>query len=404
MKLAIDIVQGLLLPKLEKDASFDANQTNLAFWEMFTSSILDFEKDAKPLYAAIYRLGLKDAEKIISKLDTVYISFIKELAENHVLGISSEAIDYLISSKNSAFEKEEHFFTDLQNAITKVERKRIKTELPKAYDKLNFEISDDAIALAIKKKEREYLKEKMNAWDEELVTSEEAPVYSVSAKKETKVISLSWIKYAAAACVVLSAGIFFFKQSTNSNSNFIQSNNNNVVVSPVKKRAIEAASMKNIVEDIQSFKIEEITINIVNLNVLKNEYGFAPDKQKIKIVVNDQINRILSLNKAIKQYNRLLKESKYQPQYNKLKILISEHETELKKCKNLESKYIFDGKVLTLYAKLKGVQLLEYDGDFYLKRDTNYHKLIISKQPQLFEKITDSNVLEALEKIIVNNE
>jgi hypothetical protein len=404
MKLAIDIVQSLLLPKLEKDASFYANQTNIAFWETITNAFLDFEKDAKPVYDAIYNLGLKDAEKIIYKLDTVYISFIKELAENHVLGISSEAIDYLISSKNSAFEKDVHFFTDLQNAITKVERKRIKTELPKAYDKLNFEISDDAIALAIKKKERENLKEKMNDWDEQLVTSEEAPVYYISAKKEPKVISLSWIKYVAAACVVLSAGIFFFKQSTNSNLNFIQSNDNNVVVSPVKRKAVESSSMKNIVEDIQSIRIEQITTNAVNLNVLKNDYGFAPDKQKIKIVVNDQNNRIQSLNKAIKQYERLLKDRKYKPQYNKLKVLISEHETELERCKSLESKYVFNGKELTLYSKLKGVQLLEYDGDFYLKRDTNYYKLILSKQPKEFEKVTDSNVLEALEKIIFNNE
>ena len=58
MKLAIDIVQSLLLPKLEKDASFNANQTNIAFWEKFTTSFLDFEKDAKPVYAAIYSLGL----------------------------------------------------------------------------------------------------------------------------------------------------------------------------------------------------------------------------------------------------------------------------------------------------------------------------------------------------------
>ena len=80
MKLAIDIVQSFLLPKLKKDASFDANQMNIAFWETFTNAFLDFEKDAKPVYASIYSLELKDAEKIISKLDTVYISFIKELA------------------------------------------------------------------------------------------------------------------------------------------------------------------------------------------------------------------------------------------------------------------------------------------------------------------------------------
>ena len=61
MKLAIDILQSLLLPKLEKDARFDANQTNIAFWETFTKAFLDFGKDAKPVYVAIYSLELEDA-------------------------------------------------------------------------------------------------------------------------------------------------------------------------------------------------------------------------------------------------------------------------------------------------------------------------------------------------------
>lgn len=403
MKLAIDIVQNLLLPKLEKDSNFDSNKIDTAFWEALTSALLDFEKDAKSTHNLIYSLELNDSERIITKLKSIYTSFVKELAENHVLGISSEAINYLISSENKAFKNDVDFFTNLKNAIKKIERKRIKEELPAAYDRLTYEITEDEIESVIRKKERESLKEKMKTWDKELSSSDNTPVYSIDNNK-SKVTQLSWIKYTAAACVIIATGIFFFKQSTNSNSDFIHTNGNNVVASSVKKRAIEASSMKNIVEDIQSVKIDEITINTVNLNVLKNDYGFAPDKQKIKIVVNDQINRILSLNKAIKQYNRLLKDRKYQPQYNKLKILISEHETELKKCKNLESKYLFDGKVLTLYAKLKGVQLLAYDGDFYLIRDTNYYKLLISKQPQLFDKITDSNVLEALEKIIINND
>ena len=264
MKLAIDIVQSLLLPKLEKDTSFDANQTNIAFWETFTNAFLDFEKDAKPVYAAIYSLGLKDAEKIISKLDTLYISLIKELAENHVLGISSEAIDYLITSKNSTFEKEVHFFTDLKNAITKVERKRIKTELPKTFDKLSFQLSDDAIAIAITKKEREALKEKMNTWDKELVTSEESPVYSVSAKKETKVISLSWIKYAAAACIVLTAGIMYFK--FNIDTNLVQPGDTNVVTAPVKKETITP--------EIPSEALAEVTTVSRSSSVL-SDLGYA---------------------------------------------------------------------------------------------------------------------------------
>ena len=128
MKLAIDIVRNLMLLKLEKDASFDANKTNVVFWENFANKLLHFKNDAQPLYVLIYSLELKDAEKIISKLSVFYKSFINELAENHVIGVNSEAIDYLINSKNIDFEKEVRFFSDLQNAIKKVERKRIKTE------------------------------------------------------------------------------------------------------------------------------------------------------------------------------------------------------------------------------------------------------------------------------------
>lgn len=398
MKLAIDIVQSLLLPKLEKDVSFDANQTNLAFWEMFTSYILDFEKDAKPLYAAIYRLGLKDAEKIISKLDTVYISFIKELAENHVLGINSEAIDYLITSKNNTFEKEVHFFTDLQNAITKVERKRIKTELPKTFDKLSFEISDDTIALAIKKKERVVLKEKMNAWDEQLFNSEEAAVYSISAKKEPKVISLSWIKYAAAACVVLSAGIMYFKLNTD--NNLVQPGDTNVVTASVKKGTITP--------EIPAEALAEVSTATKNATVIESGMGFASKKNNIKIIENNQKARTVSIVSAIEKYRQLLEnefsENKVgdSSRIKEIETKINSLQKELVLLKEREKQYVFDGKALVLYVSntAKENTIVLYGDNFYLKRDAIYFKLTVAEQPQLYKKERNTEVVSALDKII----
>ena len=399
MKLAIDIVQSLLLPKLEKDASFDANQTNIAFWETFTTAFLDFEKDAKPVYAAIYSLGLKDAEKIISKLDTVYISFIKELAENHVLGISSEAIDYLITSKNSTFEKEVHFFTDLQNAITKVERKRIKTELPKTFDKLSFEISDDAIALAITKKEREALKEKMNAWDEQLVNSEESPVYSVSAKKEPKVISLSWIKYAAAACIVLTAGIMYFKFNTD--TNLVQPGDTNVVTAPVKNDTITT--------QIPSEALAEVATVTNNATVI--ESGMGVSSNTIEITENNQKARMLSIVTAIEKYRQLL-ENEFSENKVGVNSRVKELETkknslekELALLKEREKQYNFDGKVLVLYVSktAKENYILLYGDNYYLKRDSDFYKLTVAAQPQLYKKISDNNLLNNLDDILSEN-
>ncbi|CAN1504506.1 hypothetical protein MCEGE10_00603 [Flavobacteriaceae bacterium] len=386
MKLAIDIVQSLLLPKLEKDASFDINQTNIAFWETFTTAFLDFEKDAKPVYAAIYSLELKDAEKIISKLDTVYISFIKELAENHVLGISSEAIDYLIISKNSTFEKEVHFFTDLKNVITKVERKRIKTELPNAFDKLSFEISDDAIALAITKKEREALKEKMNAWDEQLVTSEEAPVYSVSAKKEPKVISLSWIKYAAAACIVLTAGIATFTNQTG---------DNNVVTT--ESSQIETYPLVAVSSFSESSTVIEETSS-----------AFASKPKVISIVRNNQVLRIASIVKAIENYQiqlqKILPNHKVEDNstIKKLKDTIVTLKNELELLKIREQQYVFNGKLLTLFVSSTSKEdyVLLFNEIYYLKNINGFYKLSLSKEPQNYKKETDTAVLNDLKEIL----
>jgi hypothetical protein len=400
MKLAIDIVQSLLLPKLEKDANFDVNQTNIAFWETITNALLDFEKDAKPVYAAIYSLGLKDAEKIISKLDTVYISFIKELAENHILGISSEAIDYLITSKNSTFEKEVHFFTNLQNAITKVERKRIKTELPKTFDKLSFEISDNAIALAITKKEREALKEKMNSWDKELAVTEETPVYSVSAKKETKVISLSWIKYAAAACIVLTAGIMYFKFNTD--TNLVQPGDTNVVTAPVKEETITP--------EISTEALVEIATVTKNASVIESGLGFASKNNNIKIVENNQKARMLSIVTAIEKYRQLLEnefsENKVgdSPRVKALESKIRELQNELDLLKERENHYVFDGKALVLYVSnfAKENAIVLYEDKYYLKRDADFFSLTITKRQQVNEKVIDGTLVEVLNNLYSN--
>lgn len=398
MKLAIDIVQSLLLPILEKDASFDANQTNIAFWETFTTALFDFEKDAKPVYAAIYSLGLKDAEKIISKLDTVYISLIKELAENYVLGISSEANAYLITSKNSAFEKEVHFFTNLQKVIKKMERKRIKNELPRIFEKFTFEIDDAVITDVVKKKSREDLKKKMAGWDEEIIASEEPPVYSIAPKKETKVISLTWIKYAAAACIVLTAGIMYFKFNTD--NNFVQPGDTNVVTAPVKEETITP--------DIPSEALAEVTTVTKNAAVIESGFGFASKKNNIKIVENNQKARMVSIVTAVENYRKLLEKEftvnkiGYSSNIKRLEFNIDTLQKQLELLKEREKQYVFDGKSLVLYVSnfAKENAIVLYGDNFYLKRDADYFKLTVAEQPQLYKRESNTEVVSALDKNI----
>ena len=399
MKLAIDIVKDLLLPKLEKDSNFDVNIINTTFWEIFTNELLDFEKDAQPLYEIIYSLKLNDAEKIISKLSTIYSHFIKELAEKHILGVQSEAIDYLLNFNNSDFKQEVQFFTDLENVIKKVERNRIKTELPNAFDRLNFTLSDDEIAIAIKKKEREALKEKMNVWNKEIVTSE----INSNVKNKTKIISLSFIKYAVAACLILGSGFWYFN-----NQNATSTPDANVVTIPVKK---DTTSTNVIKPEIPTEALAEISIDTKNTSVIESGLGYASKKTFVKIVQKNQKARITSIVIAIEKYRKTIENdltgnnSGYGPIVKSLKLKIAQLETELALLKEKENQYLFDGKVLEIYVSstVKVISIILYENTYYLQKENNFFKLTIAEQPIVFFKENNLEVLTALDKITFEN-
>ena len=204
MKTAIAIIQNIILPKLEKDSKFSGEKVDAAFWKKFTTDLLHFEADAKPIYASIYSLELDNPEKIIDKLPHIYTQFLKELAESYVLDEPSQVTDYLLKTNNASFAKEIDFLTTMQQAIKSVERKRIKADLPTSYERLTFELSDTDLANATKKKGREDLKEKMKQWDAELA-EESVPVVAMltNNKKETKVISLYLMKYGSIAAIFI---------------------------------------------------------------------------------------------------------------------------------------------------------------------------------------------------------
>lgn len=399
MKLAIDIVKDLLLSALEKDSEFDAGKLNINYWGTFTENLLDFEKDAKPLYAAIYSLELSDPENIISKLEAIYHSLITELAENHALGLHCKAIEYLRVSKNAIFEQEFFFLTNLENAIKKVERKRIKQDLPKAFDRLTFELSDESIARAIKKKEREALREKMKAWDQELAVTEEEPIQLFNDVKETKVISLSWIKYAVAACFVLGVGVWFFN---NQNQGVISENK--MVNAPVKK---DTTSKTTITPEIPNETLAEVATVTKNAPVIESGLGFAPKNNNIKIIENNQKARMVSIGSAIKKYRQLLENEfaqnklRVDPRVKALELKINSLQNELDLLKEREKQYVFDGEELVIFVSTSSKEnsIILYENSYYLKRDTDFYKLYISNKPQAYNQETNLEVLSELNKI-----
>jgi hypothetical protein len=235
MELAIDIVKSILLPKLEKDANFDNNKADATFWESFATSLLDFEKDDTTCKTAIYNLGLNNPGRIISKLPNSYNSYVKELAEAYVLGNESEAINSLLKSNNQVFNEEVRFLSNLEEAITEMERERIYEILSNANESLVDETGE---------KEKEEVP---------VIKLPEVPLAAVTGKlipAASKVIPLSWIKYAAAACIVLTAGIMYFKFNTD--TNFVQPGDTKVVTAPVKKETITPEIPSEVLAEVAS--------------------------------------------------------------------------------------------------------------------------------------------------------
>ncbi|MBC7524601.1 MAG: hypothetical protein H7239_09210 [Flavobacterium sp.] len=388
MKTAIPILQNIILSELEKDSKFEIQKTNAIFWTNITVDLLRFEQDAKPVYALIYSLELDNPEKIISKLTTFFETFIKALAENYVLGETSEATDYLLQSNNETFGKEVAFLKTLQQAVKSVERKRIKSYLPKSYERLTFEISDTDFENATIKKGREDLREKFKQWNSELV-EESTPVISIANGQKNKIISLSWLKYAVAACVVLATGLFFFKYTNQAivpNENtIVKTDNKNDTLNPEKNITIE-----------NGISIAAITIVSENTIVQQSEaMGFSSEKKlKITITVKDATSRIKSLEKYIAANT-------------KETTTLNNYKKELIDLEKTIDNYEFDGKLLKLFSKFNFKQdavLVTDDQNYYLKKENFYYVLKSENKTMQLTKVSDNKILEVLKKISFENE
>lgn len=389
MELAIDILKNILLPKLVKDTNFDNIKTDTTFWKSFAAALLDFEKDNTACSTAIYNLELNNSEKIISKLPSIYNSYVKELAENYVLGNESEVIETLLKSKNQVFNDEVRFLSTLEEAIIDIERERIKEILSADNESLVTELNE--------KEKKEVPVIKLSEVPIAAVTGELIPAASTIGNR---VIPIWLKKYAIAACLVLGLGVWFY---TNQNPGNIPQND--VVTSPEKK---DDKLNQNIIPDISSEALAEVVIVTKTTQIIESGRGFVPNNNNIKIVENNQKARIESIVKAIEKYRQMLeknfKDNKvvYRNRSEEIKMTMDRLQNELSLLNQKERFYEFDGKLLVLYVSntAKENTIVHYGDNFYLKRDANYFKLTIAKQPQLYKKESNTEVVSALDKII----
>ena len=410
MEKEIQILQDLFIPVLQKDERFDASKCDNTFWEKILQEFIVYQQDSKPFYATIYSLELAEPMKVIHKLENLQHSFLDQLAEENVLGYSSESIVKL-EQNNPFFKERVQFYKNLEKAIILSERKRMKSELPSMYDKYTFELDEKQLAQAIANRERKALRDKMKLWDKELLAEkEEEQVIELSANKTiTKTFPLmSYIKYALAACLVIGLG-FWFELYINTTK-----------IQTFGSSDRDAENVENYeIEDSNSLELPnpdlvDATNVSKDTNALVNEgMGYTSSNNKIKLVSINNTERIVSIKNAIDAYQKfiqkeLLTVSGADPKNKKIRIEVEKKidslAKELTELQKKQNTYLFDGKKLTLYdIPSDNITLLAFENKFYVKNKNDFYVLTVANEPQQFSKVINDALKENLEKILFDN-
>ena len=410
MEKEIQIIQDLFIPVLQKDKRFDVSKCDNPFWKKILQEFIDYQQDSKPFYATVYSLELAEPMKVIHKLENLQHSFLDQLAEENVLGYSSEGIVKL-EQNNPFFKERVQFYKNLEKAIILSERKRMKSELPSMYDKYTFELDEKQLAQAIANRERKALRDKMKLWDKELLAEkEEEQVIELSANKTiTKTFPLmSYIKYALAACLVIGLGFWF-----------------ELYINTTKIQTFGSSDRDT--ENVENYEIEDsnslelpnpVLVDATNVskdtNALVNEgMGYTSSNNKIKLVSINNTERIVSIKNAIDTYQKfiqkeLLKDSGADPKNKKIRIEVEKNidslAKELTELQKKQNTYLFDGKKLTLYdIPSDNITLLAFENKFYVKNKNDFYVLTVANEPQQFSKVIDDALKENLEKILFDN-
>lgn len=424
------ILQELFIPVLQKDVRFEESKCDSLFWNKITSEFINFEQDKKPFYASIYSLELVYVEQVLNELESLFKPFLEQLAEENVQGYNSESTRKLAEG-NDYFKEKVLFYSNLKKAIFLSERKRIKSELPSMYEKYTFEIDEKQLVEGITKIERQALRDKMKVWNEELIerkpdvikfslaetdTKSSSSNYDLikflRAETETKssssneikndkvkIISLSLIKYAVAACFVFGLGFWFFNNQTDMvpvNPVVIQPNGGNTKLAVPKP------------------VLEEVTTSSKVTDVLIDEgLGFTSSTKQIKVITINNINRISSVQKAIETYQSFIEKElitskddgiKNKKLHIEIKKEIEALQIELNSLQSKHNAYLFDGKALTLYdIEQTKIRVLAFENDYYFKKGNEFYVLTKTNVPRVYIKVKDKTLQTSLEQVLFSN-
>lgn len=319
--------------------------------------------------------------------------YIEELASHYVQDFTSKdvVIELLIKSNNFSFNQKVEDAKELQIAIQRNERKRLK-ELLVEYDEQQ-EAED--LRIAFERLERKELKKKLQA--------EEVPLKFVASQRQPFFGGM-WLRVAAILIVVLiPAGIIMYRNISEPTSTGLAKKDNQVKSEEPQYMAAEDIS--GLLEmDLPDEAIQNIISEIDSDIPIGQGFGNENDSKieiraisKVKQLVY-LINKIDTIGRKINQINSQLKQGKvHSKTLNELQDQINKLKTAEVKCRKLleqmnetELSYEFTLSRLTIYSnneidpkqftvrEERNVDTYEIEY-FLMKNDKLYQRLVLKK-------------------------
>ena len=229
---------------------------------------------------------------------------------------------------------------------------------------------------------------------------EEEGQLTYSTKSNRKIISLSLIKYAVAACVVFGIGFWFY---TSQNQMVVP--DNPVVIQPNGDSNSLEAPKPTLVESTTNTQITDVLVN--------EGLGFSSASKQVNIIKINNSERISSIQNAIYAYQKFIEKElftsksdgvKNKKLHAEIKKEIEALQIELNSLQIKHDTYLFDGKSLTLYdLELTKITVIAYEKDYYLKKGNDFYKLTQTVIPQKYTKVNNNSLKESLEQILFTN-
>jgi hypothetical protein len=395
----IEILKKLFSPVIEELSqlvpAWKQSVLEETFWDNLNLILFDNTKTSDFLQ----KQGIPKADYFLDRFKELRKEYISNLANEYCSGATNPTVERLLNSGYKLFIDEVSFQQNIKQAVTISEMDHLKKKLSLLDARAAFEIGDkDIIAafeLAQKKNEHEAIKEKMLAWGKTTPSLANKPnvipinntsqAHQRNSPPARKTISLTFIRYAAAACfvgVMVWIGVKFYNQPKE---------NNIVAIKSDTLKTPPVASPKP-----QFAKVETATIAVPI--VKETGIGFAQSQKevKLKIVVEDVAPRIQS----IERYLSNVANDTNQTEYRAAAI------HELDSLKRLAVSYTFDGTALRLFASLdvhhKNAVVKTADKQYFLTDGNNFYFIKNTPEPLELIKSIDPAVKEKLERLIFN--